>query len=63
MPAPFVTPRLSLGDWSGDFTNQDNLLKIDALGGAAGEIIMQSGSSNPPIPLENEDQNDYLYAG
>ena len=30
---------------------------------ASGELLMQDGVTSPPVPLENEQQDDWLYEG
>jgi hypothetical protein len=32
-------------------------------GSASGELLMQDGVASPPVPLETEDQDDWLYEG
>ena len=32
-------------------------------GSAAGELLMQDGVTDPPVPIENETQDDWLYEG
>lgn len=32
-------------------------------GGGAGEVLMQDGVTNPPVPLTNEAGTDWLYQG
>lgn len=59
MPAPFITPNLLLEDYSGEAVNQANLLRIDAIG-VPMEILVESDGI---LPLENEDEDDVLYAG
>lgn len=40
-----------------------NTIAIAATGGAAGELLMQDGVTGPPVPLENEARDDWLYQG
>ena len=32
-------------------------------GGSTGELLMQDGVTAPPVPVENEAQDDWLYEG
>lgn len=34
-----------------------------AAGAGAGELLMQDGVTNPPVPIENEAGDDWLYEG
>ena len=38
--------------------------EVDALiADFSGELLMEDGATNPPVPIENEDQDDWLYEG
>lgn len=48
------------GNITGNIKDQTDLWEI--LESKAGELLMQDGVSNPPVPIENEDGTDWLYA-
>lgn len=39
-----------------------NTLTVSATGGSGGEILVQDGSSAPPVMLTNEAEDDFLYS-
>lgn len=36
---------------------------VDTSASTTGELLMQDGVTGPPVPLENEARDDWLYEG